>query len=68
MVKKNIKPNSYNDQKEELDDILVKLQDVKIDIDEAIKYYQRGIEIIKSMEKYLHTAENKIRQIKNNIE
>lgn len=52
----------------ELDEILVKLQSTDLDIDEAMKVYERGMEIAKELETYLKTAENKIIKIKGEWE
>ncbi len=48
----------------ELDEILTKLQSNDLDVDEAIKLYERGMEVAKEIEKYLKEAENKITKIK----
>lgn len=47
----------------ELDELLIKLQDTDIPVDEATKYYQQGIEIIRELEDYLESAQNKVRKI-----
>lgn len=48
----------------ELDETLTKLQSNDLDVDEAIKLYERGMEVAKEIEKYLKEAENKITKIK----
>jgi len=55
---------SYQELKSELDVILGKLQSGDLDIDEAVKAYERGMELFKELEKYLKEAENKITKIK----
>ena len=55
---------NYKSLNTELDDILLRLQSEDIDIDEAVKLYERGIAITKELEAYLKTAENKVTKIK----
>lgn len=40
------------------------LQDESLDIDLALKHYQRGLELVKSLEDYLKNSENKINELK----
>jgi len=58
------KGSSYQNLSQELDEVLAKLQSSDLDIDEAIKTYERGVVIAKAIENYLKTAENKIAKIK----
>ena len=51
---------NYQELQQELDTILHKLQHNELDIDAAIKSYERGMEIVKILEKYLKEAENKV--------
>jgi exodeoxyribonuclease VII small subunit len=60
---KNDKP-SYQKLASELDDILLELQQSDLDVDEAVKKYERGLMLIKELEKYLDEAENKVSQLK----
>lgn len=55
---------NYRQMSEELDKILDSLQGANIDIDEAVKYYERGMALVKKLENYLHGAENRISTIK----
>jgi exodeoxyribonuclease VII small subunit len=48
----------------ELGDILAKLQQPGIQVDEAIKLYEEGIKLIDQLETHLEKAENKIEQLK----
>jgi exodeoxyribonuclease VII small subunit len=48
----------------ELEDILLDLQSGDKDIDVVIKKYERGIDLIGKLEKYLAGAENKIKKLK----
>ncbi len=52
----------------ELDTILSVLQSAELDIDEAVKQYERGMEIVKQLEAYLKTAENRVTKIKAGFE
>lgn len=55
---------SYESLKDELDEVLLSLQQENLDVDEAMKYYERGLELVEALEKYLKTAENKIIELK----
>jgi exodeoxyribonuclease VII small subunit len=55
---------NYQELSAELDTILAQLQNDDFDIDEAIKLYERGIEISKQLESYLKTAQNKVTKLK----
>lgn len=55
---------SYRDMSEELESILAELQAGELDIEEAIKRYERGMELTNAMERYLRDAETKITELK----
>jgi exodeoxyribonuclease VII small subunit len=59
-----VKKTDYKELSGELDEILSRLQSADLDIDEAVKAYERGMAIAKELEDYLKTAENKIVKIK----
>lgn len=59
---------NYQELSAELDTILAQLQTDDFDIDEAIKLYERGIEISKELESYLKTAQNKVTKLKASFE
>lgn len=61
------KPN-YEQLRAELDSIVAELQRDDLDVDKALEYYRRGLELVKQLEKYLNTAENKVRDIKSNFD
>lgn len=48
----------------ELDEVLAKLQSPDLDVDEAVKSYERGMVIAKQLETYLKEAENKVATVK----
>lgn len=53
----------YKKLSEELDEIIAKLQSPDLDVDEALKAYERGTIIAKELETYLKKAENKIKKV-----
>lgn len=59
-----VKKIDYPALQVELDAILSDLQQDDSDVDAALKQYARGLEIIKQLEAYLHTAENTVRELK----
>lgn len=56
--------SNYSALSIELGDILAELQQPGIQIDEAIKMYEKGIKLIGQLEEHLKNAENKIEQLK----
>lgn len=59
---------NYQELSAKLDSVLTSLQSDDISVDEAIKLYERGIEITKLLEKYLKEAENKVTKIRASLE
>jgi exodeoxyribonuclease VII small subunit len=55
----------YRALQNELDEVLTSLQSGDLTIDEALKAYERGQEIVAQLEKYLKQAENKIKNYSN---
>lgn len=55
---------SYRQLQIELDGVLAKIQSEELDVEEAIKLYEQGEQLIKELEVYLKTAENKIKKLK----
>jgi exodeoxyribonuclease VII small subunit len=62
------KSKDYRAMAAELDAILEALQTTDLDIDEAVKAYTHGMEIVEELEKYLKSAENKVTKIKKSWE
>jgi len=54
----------YKKLNSELEAILLELQSGDLDIDEAVKKYQRGSEIVKELQDYLKDAENRVKKVK----
>jgi len=55
---------TYEALKTELDTILSELQREDLDVDTALKHYQRGLELVRQLEKYLAKAENQVTELK----
>ena len=47
----------------ELETIMLELQREDLDIDLALQHYERGLVILKDLERYLKTAENKVTEL-----
>lgn len=60
MAKKDI---NYQQKSQELEEIINNLQNPLSDIDESLKNYEQGISIIKDLQAYLKSAENKINKL-----
>ena len=54
----------YQALSSELEAIVLNLQLDSLDIDEAVKQYERGLELVAALEAYLKTAENKVIKLK----
>ena len=55
---------TYAELKLELDRVLDALQQDDISVDDALKNYERGMELVKELETTLKDAENKITKLK----
>jgi exodeoxyribonuclease VII small subunit len=55
---------TYQVLKAELEDLMTTLQSEELDIDEALRLYQRGLELVQQLGDYLKTAENTVRELK----
>lgn len=54
----------YASLKAELDSVLAELQREDLDVDIALKHYERGLELVQQLETYLTTAENRVTELK----
>ncbi len=54
----------YRTTSNELEKILAELESGDLDVDRAIKHYQKGMDLVKDLEKQLKLAENKITKVK----
>lgn len=55
---------NYQTLSAELDNVLAKLQDPDVQVDEAVALYEQGTKLIAQLEKQLQTAENKLIKLK----
>jgi exodeoxyribonuclease VII small subunit len=55
---------TYSELTEELDTVMRELEQGELDIDKAVKCYERGLEIVSELETHLKDAENKVTQLK----
>lgn len=62
------KAKTYDELKSELDSLMLELQGEGVGVDRALECYQRGLALVKQLEAYLQTAENKVRELKAEFE
>lgn len=55
----------YSDALKELEEITEYLESSDVDLDEAIKRFDRGSELAAQIEQHLQEAENKVKSIKS---
>jgi exodeoxyribonuclease VII small subunit len=58
------KKDSYQTLSTKLDDVLTRLQQPDIGVDEAVELYEQGLKLVKQCEAQLSAAENKIEKLK----
>jgi exodeoxyribonuclease VII small subunit len=63
MANKAKSSKTYREMSAQLDDILMWFESGDVDLDEAVAKYEEAQKLLDEMEKYLKTAENKIRKI-----
>ena len=56
---------TYQQLSQELDDLMLSLESGELDIDEAVKRYERGLTIVKQLEEHLNTAENTVKRLRS---
>jgi exodeoxyribonuclease VII small subunit len=64
MADKKLPAADYTSLQTELETILAELGRDDLDIDQALKHYERGLVIVQQLERYLDQAENRIIAIK----
>lgn len=64
MPSKSSKAKSYRSLTAELDEVMNRLQDPELDIDEASQLYEAGLQLIKQLEAHLEQAENTIQVVR----
>jgi exodeoxyribonuclease VII small subunit len=52
---------NYQELKQQLDDILAKLQDEEVDVDEAVKLYKQGQKVVTELEAYLTQTKQQLK-------
>ncbi|MCW1908755.1 MAG: exodeoxyribonuclease VII small subunit [Candidatus Saccharibacteria bacterium] len=57
-------PFNYQAKTAELESFIAKLESGELDIDEALTAYEAAQKVLKELEAYLKTAENKVEKIK----
>ncbi len=55
---------SYQELETELRQILEWFESDAFDVDEAVKKYERGLQVVRELETYLAQAENTVRELK----
>ena len=55
---------TYQQMKTELDEVVFALQREVVCGEEVLEYYNRGLELLQSIEVYLKTAENKVHMLR----
>ena len=58
------KQPTFEELKSQLDEIMSSLQQDDLDVDKALEYYQKGLELVQALETHLKTAENKVAELK----
>ncbi len=59
--------NTYESMYMELESSIQSLQSGELNLDDAVKQYERSIELINKLEKHLETVQNKVTKIKANL-
>lgn len=63
-----MKNQDYKTLRRELDDVLESLDSDVVDVDETVRLYEKGIKLVKELEDYLKSAENKINKVSTKLE
>lgn len=61
------KTPTYKELSDELEKVMDNLEQGDLDIDDAVKCYERGLELIKELEAHLKKAENRVTQLKESV-
>lgn len=60
-----MKQLNYGEIKEQLDEVLEKMQDPNTDLDQVLKLHQKGKKLVKELESYLKGVEKEIESVKD---
>lgn len=63
MAKKSDSAKTYQQLAQELAEIINWFDSDQVDLDQALAKYEQAVKLLAEMEKYLKTAQNKIRKI-----
>lgn len=55
---------NYQELSAELDEVLATLQNSEVHVDEAVKLYERGLQLVAQLEKRITQTENTIKKLK----
>lgn len=61
------KKQTYKELSAELEEVMSQLEGGALDIDEAVRCYERGLVIVKELETHLKQAENKVVELKASV-
>lgn len=64
MKTKQKKDQSFAAAFKELEEIVKKFEDGKLDLDESLEYFEHGLELASVCKKYLTGVENRVHEIK----
>lgn len=56
-------PKTYQQLSDELNELTAWFESDQVNLDEAIHKYERAMKVLDEMEKYLKTAQNKIKKV-----
>jgi exodeoxyribonuclease VII small subunit len=56
-------PKTYAELATELQAIITWFETDTFDVDQAVKQYERGLELVRQLEQYLGAAENSVREL-----
>lgn len=59
---------SYRQLRAELDEVVAKIQNESVDIDEATKLYEQGLKLINDLQKHLADSKNQIKKLQKTFE
>jgi exodeoxyribonuclease VII small subunit len=62
------KQQTYKELSAELDKVMADLEQGDLDIDAAVKCYERGLVIVSELETHLRDAENKVVELKASLD
>lgn len=54
---------TYQELKQELDDVMGALQQDSVDVDEAVKLYEQGQKLVSELEEYLEKTEATVKKV-----